>query len=48
MPTPNVHFSDHENDIKMRNHAWKQSTALYESVGATKVIQTPLIHLLIT
>ena len=41
MPTPNVHFSDHENDIKMRNHAWKQSTALYESVGATKVIQTP-------
>ena len=41
MPIPNVHFSDHENDIKMRNHAWKQSTALYESVGATKTIQTP-------
>ena len=41
MPTPNVNFSDHENDIKMRNHAWKQSTALYESVGANKVIQTP-------
>ena len=41
MPIPNVNFSDHENDIKMRNHAWKQSDALYRSVGATKVIQTP-------
>jgi len=41
MPIPNVNFSDHENDIKMRNHAWKKSTALYKSVGATKVIQTP-------
>jgi choline dehydrogenase-like flavoprotein len=41
MPIPNVNFSDHENDIKMRNHAWKQSTALYKSVGATKVLQTP-------
>ena len=41
MPIPNVNFSDHENDIKMRNHAWKQSIALYESVGATKTIKTP-------
>ena len=41
MPIPNVNFSDHENDIKMRNHAWKQSAALYDSVGATKTIQTP-------
>ena len=41
LPIPNVQFSDHANDIAMRNHGFKQGTALYESVGAKRVILTP-------
>ena len=37
MPVANVHYVDHPNDTAMRNHAWKQSVALYEAAGATKV-----------
>ncbi len=41
LPVPNVHFDDHPNDIAMRTHAYKQGTALYESVGATAIYPTP-------
>jgi choline dehydrogenase-like flavoprotein len=41
LPVPNVQFDDHPNDIAMRNHAFKQGGALYEAVGATRVIETP-------
>jgi len=41
LPIPNVHFSDHPNDIAMRNHGFKQGGALYESIGAKRVINTP-------
>lgn len=41
LPVPNVHFDDHENDIAMRNHAYKQGSAVYEAVGATRVFPTP-------
>ena len=37
MPVAHVHKEDHPNDKAMREHAWKQATALYESVGARKV-----------
>ncbi len=37
MPAAHVHKTDHPNDRAMREHAWKQSTALYESLGARKV-----------
>jgi choline dehydrogenase-like flavoprotein len=37
MPVAHVHKQDHPNDKAMRDHAWKQSTALYESLGARKV-----------
>ena len=40
-PTPNVHFDDHPNDIAMRNHAYAQGMAMYEAVGATRVLPTP-------
>ncbi len=40
-PIPNVHFDDHANDIAMRNHAYRQSTALYNAVGAKKVYEVP-------
>ncbi|MBS0126277.1 GMC family oxidoreductase [Thetidibacter halocola] len=41
LPVANVHFSDHANDIAMRNHAYKQGMAVYEAVGATRVFPTP-------
>lgn len=41
MPVPNVHFDDHENDIAMRNHAYKQGAAIYDAVGATDIYETP-------
>jgi len=41
LPVPNVHFDDHPNDIAMRSHAYKQGSAVYEAVGATKTWETP-------
>lgn len=41
MPVPNVQFSDHPNDIAMRNHAYKQGAAVYDAVGATKSYEVP-------
>ena len=38
---PNVHFDDHENDIAMRNHAFKQGQLVYEAAGAIKSFRTP-------
>lgn len=41
LPAPNVHFSDHPNDVAMRNHAWQQGSAIYDAVGATRTMPTP-------
>jgi len=41
MPVANVHFDDHPNDIAMRNHAYQQGMAVYDSVGATQTYPTP-------
>ena len=41
MPAANVHFDDHPNDIAMRNYAYQQGMALYDSVGATQTHPTP-------
>ena len=41
LPVPNVHFDDHENDIAMREHAFKQGAAVYDAVGATRTFPTP-------
>ena len=38
---PNVHFDDHENDIAMREHAFKQGQAVYAAAGAIKSFRTP-------
>jgi choline dehydrogenase-like flavoprotein len=40
MPVPNVHFSDHPNDVAMRNHAYKQGMAIYHAVDATRTFPT--------
>jgi choline dehydrogenase-like flavoprotein len=41
IPIPNVHFDDHDNDVAMRKHAYKQGSAIYSAVGATKNFETP-------
>lgn len=41
LPIPNVHFDDHANDIAMRSHAFRQGSAIYDAVGATRTVHTP-------
>jgi choline dehydrogenase-like flavoprotein len=41
LPIPNVHYDDHTNDLAIRNHAYKQGTAVYDAVGAKRVFETP-------
>jgi choline dehydrogenase-like flavoprotein len=41
MPVASVHFDDHENDIAMRNHAIQQGSAIYNAVGAVRILPTP-------
>lgn len=41
LPVPNVNFDDHANDVAMREHAYKQGSAVYDAVGATKTFKTP-------
>jgi choline dehydrogenase-like flavoprotein len=38
---PNVHYDDHENDIAMREHAFRQGQLVYEAAGAVKSFRTP-------
>ena len=38
---PNVHYDDHENDIAMREHAFRQGQRVYEAAGAIKSFRTP-------
>jgi len=41
MPVASVHFDDHENDEKMRRHAYRQGAAIYDAVGAVRTFPTP-------
>ncbi len=41
MQVASVHYDDHENDTKMRAHAYRQGAAIYEAVGATRTFRTP-------
>ena len=41
LPVPNVNFDDHANDSAMREHAYKQGSAVYDAVGALKTFHTP-------
>ncbi|HKV56492.1 MAG TPA: GMC family oxidoreductase [Candidatus Binataceae bacterium] len=41
LPIPNVHYDDHENDLAMRNYAFKRGAAIYDAVGAIETIKVP-------
>lgn len=40
-PVPNVHFDDHPNDERMREHAWRQGQAVFQACGALDTHRTP-------
>jgi choline dehydrogenase-like flavoprotein len=40
IPVASVHYDDHPNDVAMRNHAYKQGSAVYRSIGATATFPT--------
>ncbi|MGH8261071.1 MAG: GMC family oxidoreductase [Steroidobacteraceae bacterium] len=47
LPVANIHVDEHENNQAMRAHAQRQSRAIYEAVGAIRVVhsrQTPATH----
>jgi choline dehydrogenase-like flavoprotein len=41
LPVPNVHFDDHPNDEAMREHGFRQGTAVYQAAGAKTVYRVP-------
>ena len=41
LPTPNVHFDDHPNDVAMREHGYAAADAVYGAVGALSVHHPP-------
>lgn len=41
MPVADVHYSDHPNDVAMREHAYEKGIAIYKAVGATRTLPTP-------
>ncbi len=41
LPVVNVHFDDHDNDVAMREHAYRQGQAVYEAAGAVRSFRTP-------
>ncbi len=41
LPTPVVTYSDHPNDVAMRDHAYARGMAIYDAVGATRTLPTP-------
>ncbi len=38
---PNVHFDGHDNDVAMREHAFRQGQRFYAAAGATKSFRKP-------
>lgn len=41
LPAPDVAFSDHPNDVAMREHAFRQGSAVYDAAGAKRNYLVP-------
>ena len=41
LPVPNVHVDDHPNDVVMREHAYRQGSAVYDAAGALESYRVP-------
>jgi choline dehydrogenase-like flavoprotein len=40
LPVASVHVDDHDNDVKMREHAYDRGSAIYQAVGAVRTFHT--------
>jgi len=41
LPIPHVHYNDHANDKRMRDHAFRQGRSIYAALDAEKVYEAP-------
>jgi choline dehydrogenase-like flavoprotein len=41
VPIANIHYDEHENDLRMRNHGFKTLTAIHKAAGAKRSIEAP-------
>jgi choline dehydrogenase-like flavoprotein len=41
VPVANIHYDDHPNDLKMRNHGYKTLTAIHKAAGAKRCVEAP-------
>jgi len=41
LPIPNVHYDDGANELAMRAYAYKRGAAVYDAVGAKRVVEVP-------
>jgi len=42
LPIPHCHFDEHPNNIAMKNHSYKRGFALFESLGAKRIVEAPM------
>lgn len=41
VPVANLHYDDHPNDLRMRNHGFRTLTGIHKAAGATRSIEAP-------
>ena len=41
VPVANIHYDDHPNDLRLRNHGYRTLTAIHKAAGAKRSIETP-------
>jgi len=41
VPIANLHYDDHANDVRLRNHGYKKLSAMHQAVGALRTIEAP-------
>ncbi|MEL6267358.1 MAG: GMC family oxidoreductase [Pseudomonadota bacterium] len=41
VPLANLHYDDHPNDIRLRNHGYKTMVAMHRAVGARRSVEAP-------
>ncbi|SMF49063.1 Choline dehydrogenase [Tistlia consotensis] len=41
VPLANLHYDDHPNDVRLRNHGYKTLTAMHRAVGAIRTVEAP-------
>ena len=42
LPVPHCHFDEHPNNLAMKNHFYKQGSALWDSIGAKRIYEAKM------